>query len=226
MTSKFNKTNLFSCPIYKIKIKPSLYDKQKIIDDILYNKKLKNTRNEQHQNIGDDSNIHHSYMDFDNKNFKEINYKKLIIAYTKIFNQFFEKEIKSIKQFKYDFGIVNYSATTEGQWMPVHNHLPYDDFACIHYINFKKGHNLTRFTNPLTFAPLLKDVQKDLYNVLDNTEADNSYMWKQFLFPVKEDDMIIFPASLNHEVSPQKKTNNPRITIAINIKTNRDWKVE
>ena len=78
----------------------------------------------------------------------------------------------------------------------------------------------------MTFAPLLKDVQKDLYNVLDNTEADNSYMWKQFLFPVKEDDMIIFPASLNHEVSPQKKTNKPRITIATNIKTNRDWKSE
>ncbi len=220
------KTNLFSCPIYKIKIDPKSYDKEKIIKDILYNKSLKNTRNEQHQNIGDTSDIHHSYMDFDNKDFKVIDYKKLLAVYEKKLNIFFRKEIKSIKEFKFDFGIVNYSAVTEGQWMPIHNHLPHDDFACIHYLNFKDGHNLTRFTNPLSFAPLLKNIQKELYEVLDNTEPDNSYMWKQFMFPVEEDDMLIFPAALDHEVSPQEATEEPRITIATNIKTNRDWKVE
>ena len=41
----FTKTNLFSCPIYKIRIDPNSYDKEKIINDILYNKNLKNTFN-------------------------------------------------------------------------------------------------------------------------------------------------------------------------------------
>jgi len=30
----FTKTNLFSCPIYKIRIDPNSYDKEKIINDI------------------------------------------------------------------------------------------------------------------------------------------------------------------------------------------------
>jgi hypothetical protein len=215
--SEFTKTNLFSCPIYKIKIDPKLYDKEKIIKDILYNKSLKNTRNEPHQNIGDISNIHHSYMDFDNEDFKVINYEKLLGVYTEKFNELFSKEIHTKKEFKFNFGIVNYSAATEGQWMPVHNHLPTDDFACIHYLNFKDGHNFTRFTNPLTFAPHLEHIQEELYDILDSTNSDNSYMWKQFMFPVEEDDMLIFPASLNHEVSPQGATEEPRITIATNI---------
>ena len=46
----------------------------------------------------------------------------------------------------------------------------------------------------------------------------------RFIFPVEEDDMLIFPAALDHEVSPQEATEEPRITIATNIKTNREWK--
>ena len=33
MKSSFTKTHLFSCPIYKIKIDPELYDKEKILKD-------------------------------------------------------------------------------------------------------------------------------------------------------------------------------------------------
>ena len=56
----FTKTNLFACPIYKIRIDPNSYDKEKIINDIKYNKSLKNIRNDPHQNIGSPSDIHHS----------------------------------------------------------------------------------------------------------------------------------------------------------------------
>ena len=74
----FTKTNLFYCPIYKIRIDPNSYDKEKIINDIKYNKSLKNTRNDSHQIIGNISDIHHSYNDHENVNFRTINYKKLI----------------------------------------------------------------------------------------------------------------------------------------------------
>ena len=215
--SDFTKTNLFSCPIYKIRIDPDSYDKEKIINDILYNKSLKNTRNDTHQIIGSNSDIHHSYKDFDNEDFRTINYEKLIGVYAEKFKEFFNKEIHTTKEFIFNFDIVNYSAVTEGQWMPVHSHLPLDDFACIHYLNFKDGHNFTSFTNPATFGPLLKYMQPELYEILDSTTSDNSYMWKQFMFSIEEDDMIIFPAALEHEVKVQGPTKEPRITISTNI---------
>ena len=97
MKNEFSQLNLFALPIYKIKIDPTSYDKEKIINDILYNKNLKNTRNDPHQKIGKDiSNIHHSYKDSNNEDFRSIDYKKLIVVYTEIFNKFLSKEIKYI----------------------------------------------------------------------------------------------------------------------------------
>ena len=215
MKNDFTKTNLFSCPIYKIKIDPNSYDKEKIINDIKYNKSLKNTRVD---SVERNCDIHHSYEDFDNVNFRPINYEKLVVVYTEIFDEFLNKEIYTVKKFKYNFQIVNYAAMTEGQWFTAHNHLESDDFATVHYLNFKNEHNMTRFKNPATFAPFIKFLQPKLYNILDSTVSDNSYLWDNYWFPVKEDDMIIFPAALDHEVLIQGPTKEPRITISSNIK--------
>ena len=161
------KTNLFSWPIYQIKIDPNLYDKEKIINDIKYNKSLKNTRNDLHQRIGrDNSNIHHSYADFDNKNFRPINYEKLTEVYQKTFTDFLNKKLITIKNFKWNFYIENYSAITEGQWLPNHGHGT-NDFACIHYLNFKKDHNQTTFENPASFARYAQMIHPELVNVLN-----------------------------------------------------------
>ena len=216
----FTKTNLFYCPIYKIRIDPNSYDKEKIINDILYNKSLKNTRNEPHQNFGSGCDIHHSYNDHDNENFRIINYKKLSDVYLEIFNEFFDKEIYAAKEtFYWDFNIVNYSAITEGQWFPIHNHIDTDDdFASIHYLNFKNNHMPTCFHNPATFAPFIKMIRPVLMNTLDNSATDNSYLWEHFKFSAEEDDFIIFSAALNHEVKVQGPTKEPRITISSNIK--------
>ena len=164
------------------------------------------------------SDIHHSYKDFDNVNFRPINYKKLVVVYAETIEEFLNKEIYTIKEFKYNFKIVNYSAATEGQWLPVHNHMEDDDFATVHYLNFKNDHALTCFYNPATFAQYIKYIRPELYNISDNMIPDNSYLYELFTFPVKEDDMIIFPASLNHEIAPQGPTKEPRITISTNIK--------
>ena len=219
MKNDFTKINLFSCPIYKIRIDPNSYDKEKIINDIKYNKSLKNIRNDPHQNIGSPSDIHHSYNDHDNVNFRTINYEKLIDVYIKIFKEFFEKEIYTKKPFNYKFDILNYSATTEGQWLPSHNHLGSgDDFACIHYLNFKKDHVLTDFHNPAKFALYLRHLRPEMVDILNNKILDNSYMWEWFQVPVEEDDLLIFLAALNHEVQVQGPTKEPRITISSNIR--------
>ena len=218
MKNDFTQTNLFACPIYKIRVDPNSYDKEEILKDIKYNKSLKNTRNDSHQNISGISDIHHSYNDHDNENFRIINYEKLIGTYSEILQDFFNNEIHTTKKYRFNFDIVNYSAITEGQWMNAHNHIP-DDFATTHYLNFKKDHIHTCFHNPINFTPFLKFIQPELYNILWNDEGgENSYFEENFYFPVEEDDMLIFPAALNHQIMTQWPTKEPRITISANIK--------
>jgi hypothetical protein len=218
MKNEFTKTNLFSCPIYKTRIDPNSYDKEKILNDIKYNKSLKNTRNEPHQAIGHHSNIHHSYNDFENINFRTINYDTLMDANLKIFKEFFNNEISTTKEFGFTFNIVNYSAVTEGQYLPSHNHVPTADFATIHYLNFKDDHNPTCFRSPVSWAPHLHFILAEFRDTLDITEPDNSYFLKNFLFPVQEDDILIFPSAVDHQVMEQGPTDEPRVTISTNIK--------
>ena len=213
--SDFTISYLFSCPVYKIRIDPNLYDKEKIINDIKYNKSLKNTRNDTQYNFGN-CDIHHSFDDYDNKNFRSIDYDKLKIVYTEIFNNFFSKELYTVKELKYDFKIVNYSAMTEGQYFPAHNHMDCD-FSTIHYLNFKKDHMLTQFHNPANFASYLQYLRPELNDKLDSKVLDNSYLWKRFQVPVEEDDMLIFPAVLDHEVPAQGPTKESRIMVSSNI---------
>ena len=39
--NEFSQLNLFAFPIYKIRIDPTSYDKEKIVEDIKYNKNLR-----------------------------------------------------------------------------------------------------------------------------------------------------------------------------------------
>ena len=218
MDKMFTRTHLFSCPIYKIRIDPNSYDKEKIINDIKYNKSLKNTRNDTHQIVGSSaSDIHHSHKDFDNEDFRSINYNKLVALYNKIFGEFFNNELVTTQLFEFEFEIANYLAATEGQWLPLHNHSNHD-FATVHYLNFKNNHNLTMFKNPAIFAPYIKNIRPKMYDILDDLVSDNSYLYEYFTLPVKEDDMIIFPAALDHEIPVQGPTKEPRITISSNIR--------
>lgn len=219
MKNDFTKANLFSCPIYKIRIDPNSYDKEKILNDIKYNKSLKNTRNSEYQIIGrSGTSIHHSYMDFDNEDFRIINYEKLITVYSEVFNEFFDKEIYTIKKFKYDFSIVNYLAATEGQSLTSHTHLPYADFATVHYLNFKDDHTPTLFHNPQNFSPYLKYLRPELVNILDRESPDNQYIQEHVAWKVEEDDILIFPSALSHSIVAQGPTKESRITIATNLR--------
>jgi hypothetical protein len=214
MKNNFTITNLFSCPIYKIRIDPNSYDKEKILKDIKYNKSLKNTRNSLQENFGN-CDIHHSYKDHNNENFRTINYEKLLVVYQKFFKFFFDKVLFTTKQFNWNFEIVNYSAITEGQYFPIHNHIE-SAFAMVHYLNFKDDHKLTRFYNPATFAQYMRNIRPELYNVVSDT-IDNSYMYEFFDMPVEEDDILIFPATLNHEIPAQGPAKEIRITISSNL---------
>ena len=60
-------------------------------------------------------------------------------------------------------------------------------------------------------------MQANTINFLDLGAPDNSYLLEDFIMPCQEDDMIIFPSTLNHEVVEQGPTKEPRITISTNI---------
>ena len=214
----FTTTDLFSYPIYRTRIDPKSYDKEKIIEDILYNKELNNIRN---ANPADQCHIHHSYLDFDNENFRDINYDKLIAVYRNTFEEFFTKELVTTKPFKFEFTIINYTAITEGQSLCVHDHLPWD-FSTAHYLNLKKDHVNTRFDNPASSAPYLIHIQSNLYDIIDPNRTRNSYMFVNSSPLAEEDDMVIFPSSLHHEVPLQGPTTEPRITISANIRIKKD----
>ena len=204
---------LFGFPVHKIRIDPNSYDKDKIVNDIKENYEIDNNRNE-----WGTSNLHHTYGDWDNEKFININYNKLKKVYHKIFEDFFHNDFKSLQPFNYQWNIVNYTAIKTGQHMQSHTHPTYD-FSCTHYINFNpEKHSSIRFVNLSSMGLYGKEIMKSKFDIADNRDISNSYLHGGWHYPLIEDDMVIFPASLHHEVPKQEETDKLRICIVTNIK--------
>ena len=204
---------LFGFPVHKIRINPNSYDKDKIVNDIKENYEIDNNRNE-----WGTSNLHHTYGDWDNEKFININYNKLKKVYHKIFEDFFHNDFKSLQPFNYQWNIVNYTAIKTGQHMQSHTHPTYD-FSCTHYINFNpEKHSSIRFVNLSSMGLYGKEIMKSKFDIADNRDISNSYLHGGWHYPLIEDDMVIFPASLHHEVPKQEETDELRICIVTNIK--------
>ena len=216
--SEFSQLNLFAFPIYKIRIDPTSYDKEKIVEDIKYNKNLKKKACTYVSGFGTDFKQDSFERDYDDVTFRSINFDKLNVEYTKVFTEFFNEKIFTKKPFRWELDIRSYSAILEGQRIGSHNHLIDDSFSTCHYLNFKKEHVFTRFNNPAIFSSFTKYLQTSTINFLDLSAPDNSYLLEDFIMPIQEDDMVVFPSALNHEVVEQGPTKEPRITISTNIK--------
>lgn len=208
---------LFALPIYCLKVDPNSYDKQSIIDIVNHNYEIDNHRNK-HEKFG---NLHHSYDDEKNIDYKEMKYLEngLNKVYDNIFEEFANKCLKMNKAFSYEYSFQNYTASKKSQYMVPHQHLPTCDFASVHYIQFEKGiHNPTNFHNMNEFVPYLNFVRPDMYNSAHSKHIDNSYLFDYYELDIEEDDMIIFPSCLRHEILPQKEQSDKiRITVATNI---------
>ena len=63
-----------------------------------------------------------------------------------------------------------------------------------------------------------KEIMESQFNIVDNTDISNSYLQGLWDWPVNEDYMVIFPATLQHEVPKQEETDELRICIVTNIK--------
>ena len=121
---------LFGVPFYKSTVNPHRYNKLELIDNITHNFNLNPKRNEWDKT---NTEVHHSYGDELNVDFKKPNYDSLIPIYKEhvenFLDQYFDVNIE------YYFEIANYTCFGKNQYMAMHNH-PRTCFSGIHYIKF------------------------------------------------------------------------------------------
>jgi hypothetical protein len=205
---------LYGLPIYIEKISPETYEKNKIISQIKNNYKISNVRNNWSKNSFIKTDIHHSLEDEENKNFNKINYYNLLEKYKKIISNFFTKlYLKNNLNFK--CSIVNYTCSKHNSFMIPHIHSDCS-FSLVHYISFDaKQHIPTIFKNPFYFCSLLPN-KKKLIDIFNEKIEENSWIYKEWTFETKEDDVVIFPAILEHYVR-NLDSKKLRITISVNV---------
>jgi uncharacterized protein (TIGR02466 family) len=203
---------LFGFPVYHSKIDKKKYDKKKILKTISKNFKKSELRDNWSYGDFDINKMHHSLWDESNKEFETPDYSSLIPIYNKEIEKYFK--LMPHKAFRYTFKIVNYTCMTEGHHMMGHIHTECD-FSAIHYLKFKDEPTVFRNTND--YAKFTTMVYPQLGENFLPDKVANSWAFKHFKIDTEEDDLIIFPAMLEHSV-PEIKTKETRVTIAFNIK--------
>ena len=201
---------LFPTMIYKFHIDPNLYNKQSIIDIVEKNYQKNSYRNKFDSN----SDIHHSYADFDNDDYD----KPVLDKLTDVYNNTFTELIKKLQFKSFQYSLDNIVATKGSQYMAPHNHLPVADYSCIHYIKFNKDvHKPTTFRNPSMFAKSLHHIKPKFKPRIN--EVDFSIFSEKHFVLTTEDDMIIIPSYLEHQVD-KSYNDEMRITIVTNLIVN------
>lgn len=207
--------NMFPSQLYKTRIDPEDYDKSAIIEKAMINYSL-----EPNKNIWDnDSELHHYYGQmFEAPD--EI--KTLEKCYAKVIDEY----VKSIKtnhnELKYRWKMVNFAVNTK--YMAAHDHYYQSKgwqsaFSTCHYISYNwKDHSPTKFLNPLIYGQYGYNT-RGISVGLDRSNIDNSTYFPDYTPDVKEDDIIIFPSWLKHEVvnGMKRETDKPRILGVANI---------
>lgn len=106
-----------------------------------------------------------------------------------------------------------YNYYINGEWQESHKHLSPNGldqthFAFVYFLSYN-----SKIHSPLIFNDPIETI-KSISPTLDPSEIVGKYKPK-----VKEGDVLMFPAYLEHEVRPGKPTPNyPRMTLAMNIK--------
>jgi len=196
--------------IYKFHIDPNLYNKQSIIDIVEKNYQKNSYRNKFDSN----SDLHHSYADFDNDDYD----KPVLDKLTDVYNNTFTEFTKQLKFKRFEYSLDNIVATKGSQYMAPHNHLPVADYSCIHYIKFNKDvHKPTTFRNPSMFAKSLHHIKPKFKPRIN--EVDFSIFSEKHFVLTTEDDMIIIPSYLEHQVD-KSYNDEMRITIVSNLIVN------
>ena len=113
------------------------------------------------------------------------------------------------------YNIVNYTCYGKNQFMLEHDHLQCD-FSGVHYIKFDKFiHPPTVYSNPLIWNSYSSMILSNKFReTQDNTY--NSWLRSNYHFGAGEDDFVITPGALKHQV-PLSKSEELRMALVVNI---------
>jgi len=213
--------NIFSIPVWKTKIDKTEYNKDLVLSEMLHNFSVDPKRNawDVIENNLSKSNWHHSNHDENNEKFKSISYIESGLA-----DKLNEKILEFIEylglknDINYEFDITNYTVSEEGYFLTSHGHGG-DDFSSVLFLQYdKETHPSTVFNNPDNSSLFTRIIQKDLYESIDIRNPFFGYFHDDWQVDTEEDDYLIFPGHIKHEVPLIGKTNKPRVTLSINIR--------
>ena len=209
------KEQFFGMPIWRENIDSKSYNKKEIIDTITRNYHKNRSRNIWLSEGWSD--LHHAYNDYGNKEYECPDWtNSLMGVYRGVLQRFFDTI--TAQSFNYNFSIVNYTCYGNLQYIQEHLH-PKVDFVGIHYIRFDtESHTPTRFINPMTYAKYLEGITSETSLKYNDNDVSNAWMFPSWEPKIIEDDMIIHPGLLSHDVRPQKcNDDNLRIASVLNI---------
>ena len=207
------KEQFFGMPIWRENIDSKSYNKKEIIDMITRNYQKNRSRDSLWPTT---SNVHHMYNDWDNTDYESPDWdNSLVDLYRGVLQRFFYSI--NAQSFNFNFSIVNYTCYGNLQYIQEHLHSKVD-FVGIHYIRFDtESHTPTRFINPMSYAKYLDDITSET-SLKYNDDVSNAWMFPSWEPKVIEDDMIIHPGLLSHDVRPQTcNDDNLRIASVLNI---------
>ena len=135
---------------------------------------------------------------------------RIKVQYVKTLDGFFDKP------WEIELSEIWFNYYEHGEWQESHRHIGSGisgscHFACVHFLVFDPEEH-----QPLTFNDPL-----DLHRA-HGFEMESARVPESINMKVREGDLIMFPAWLEHEVLPGDPTpGNPRITIAFNVTVNQ-----
>jgi len=206
---------LFPSNLFKSHIDPLSYDKTKIIETVLRNYDLQNHRNE----WDNSAKMHHYYNDWENELFEKIDLSEVTDQYHMLYKNILDQMFNS----PINFNVVVENITVHkgsDNFMTAHNHINEHVFLSgVHYIKCDEKSAKLSLINPLIYLeyPNLS-VQNITSKKLDGSNPMNSSYFKQWEYSVNQDEMIVFPAYLNHKVERSEYEDSDfRIAIVTNL---------
>jgi len=206
---------LYPSNLFKMNIDSDLFPKQEIIETVLRNYDLQKQRNEWDKY----SKMHHYYNDWGNESFEKID----LTAVTELHKNFYKNILDQmfIQPIQFKVVVENITVHKGNQnYMTAHNHVNEHVYLSgVHYIKCDEKSSKLTFINPLIYSeyPNLT-VSNVVSEKLDASNPMNSSYYKEWSYSVKEDEMIVFPAYLNHKVDPSEfEDSDFRIAIVTNL---------
>lgn len=134
--------------------------------------------------------------------------KELNDQYSKVIGTFFDIP------FQLQITDIWYNLYENGEYQEAHTHFgTYNNpnhYACVHFLNFDPSVH-----SPLCVLDPLRHIRISSFEYFNESDYKDDH---HFL-DVKQGDLVMFPAYLEHEVRPGPPTpGNPRVTISFNIK--------